>query len=71
MALKGGMDGLDFYRRIAAGLRKHLLLGGVLLLEVGFDQAERVAELLRAAGCETACHEDYQHILRMVEARWA
>lgn len=71
MALKGGMDGLDFYRRIAAGLRKHLLPGGVLLLEVGFDQAERVAELLRAAGCETACHEDYQHILRMVEARWA
>ena len=71
MALKGGMDGLDFYRRIAAGLRKHRLPGGVLLLEVGFDQAERVAELLRAAGCETACHEDYQHILRMVEARWA
>ena len=71
MALKGGMDGLDFYRRIAAGLRKHLLPGGVLLLEVGFDQAERVAELLRAAGCETACHEDYQDILRMVEARWA
>lgn len=71
MALKGGMDGLDFYRRIATGLRKHLLPGGVLLLEVGFDQAERVAELLRAAGCETACHEDYQHILRMVEARWA
>lgn len=71
MALKGGMDGLDFYRRIAAGLRKHLLPGGVLLLEVGFDQAERVAELLRAADCETACHEDYQHILRMVEARWA
>ena len=71
MALKGGTDGFDFYRRIAAGLRKHLLPGGVLLLEVGFDQAERVAELLRAAGCETACHEDYQHILRMVEARWA
>ena len=71
MALKGGMDGLDFYRRIAAGLREHLLPGGVLLLEVGFDQAERVAELLRAAGCETACHEDYQHILRMVEAHWA
>lgn len=71
MALKGGTDGLDFYRRIAAGLREHLLPGGVLLLEVGFDQAERVAELLRAAGCETACHEDYQHILRMVEARWA
>lgn len=71
MALKGGTDGLDFYRRIAAGLREHLLPGGVLLLEVGFDQAERVAELLRAAGCETACHEDYQHILRMVEAHWA
>ena len=35
------------------------------------DMPHLCAELLRAAGCETACHEDYQHILRMVEAHWA
>ena len=30
MALRGGADGLDFYRRIAAGRGEHLLPGGVL-----------------------------------------
>ena len=69
MALKGGADGLDFYRRIADGLAAHLAPGGVVLLEVGYDQAARVAAMLEAAGCRAICHRDYQGILRMVEAR--
>ena len=69
MALKGGADGLDFYRRIADGLAAHLAPGGVVLLEVGYDQAARVASMLEAAGCRASCHRDYQGILRMVEAR--
>ena len=47
MALDGGSDGLDFYRRIAAGGWKHLTSGGKLAVEVGDGQAEAVAELLR------------------------
>ena len=47
MALDGGSDGLDFYRRIAAGGWKHLTSGGMLAVEVGDGQAEAVAELLR------------------------
>ena len=68
MALDGGTDGLNFYRRIAADAPKFLLPGGVLLLEVGFDQAEAVMALL-ADFADVQAHEDYQHIPRMIEAR--
>lgn len=70
MALDGGADGYDFYRRIAKDAPRFLKDGGVLLLEVGFDQAEGVMALCREAGFrEVMAHEDYQHIDRMVEAR--
>lgn len=70
MALDGGADGYDFYRRIAEEAPRFLKEGGVLLMEVGFDQAQGVMELCRAAGFRNVvAHEDYQHIERMVEAR--
>ena len=50
MALDGGGDGLDFYRRIISEAPAHLVVGGRLLLEIGYDQAEAVSELLREAG---------------------
>ena len=50
MALDGGGDGLDFYRRIISEAPAHLVVGGRLLLEIGYDQAEAVSDLLRAAG---------------------
>lgn len=68
MALDGGADGLDFYRRIASDAPKFLRPGGVLLLEAGFDQAEAVMALL-ADFADVRAHEDYQHIPRMIEAR--
>lgn len=49
-ALDGKEDGLFFYRRIIAGAAGHLKPGGLLLFEIGYDQAEAVSELLRAAG---------------------
>lgn len=70
MALDGGTDGLDFYRRIANESPAHLLEGGVVMLEVGFDQGETVAELMRQAGfTQVEVHLDYQQIPRMVVAR--
>lgn len=68
MALDGGADGLNFYCRIASDAPKFLRPGGVLLLEVGFDQAEAVMALL-ADFADVQAHEDYQHIPRMIEAR--
>ncbi len=49
-ALASGADGLDDLRQIIAQAPAHLLPGGWLLLEHGFDQAPAVRALLQAAG---------------------
>jgi len=49
-ALASGSDGLDAIRVIAAGAAAHLQPGGWLLVEHGWQQAEAVRALLRAAG---------------------
>ena len=70
LALDGGADGLDFYRRIAREAPLHLTAGGMVFLEVGWDQAVAVCALMREAGFrEARAHADLQGILRMVEAR--
>ena len=46
LALDGGKDGLDFYRRIAKEGHKYLKDGGIMYLEVGYDQASKVAKML-------------------------
>ncbi len=48
LALDGGPDGLDFYRRIAEEAGAHLNPGGSIYLEVGIGQAPAVLELLKA-----------------------
>jgi release factor glutamine methyltransferase len=50
LALDGGADGLDCYRRIATEAARFLVPGGHLLFEVGDDQAEAVSELMRQSG---------------------
>lgn len=49
-ALSSGADGLDAIRILAAGAPSHLVPGGWLLLEHGFDQGPAVRALLDAAG---------------------
>lgn len=49
-ALIAGADGLDDLRRICSAAPDYLLDEGCLLLEHGFDQADRVRHLLAAAG---------------------
>ncbi len=48
-ALDGGADGLDAYRRIAAGAASHLDADGFVAVEIGHDQAADVGTLF--AGC--------------------
>ncbi len=48
-ALVAGSDGLDDIRQIVAQAPQHLLDGGWLLLEHGYDQADAVRDLLGKA----------------------
>ena len=59
LALDGGADGLDFYRRITAEVPGRLADGGVLGVEIGYDQAEDVVERMKNAGfTQIAIHRD-------------
>ncbi|TYP58756.1 peptide chain release factor N(5)-glutamine methyltransferase [Thermosediminibacter litoriperuensis] len=50
VALDGGPDGLEFFRRIIAGVPRFLKPGGSIVLEFGKDQAGQIADLLRREG---------------------
>lgn len=50
MALDGGDDGLYFYKRIIPEAADYLRTGGMLFLEIGYDQAEQVGALMKDAG---------------------
>lgn len=50
MALDGGDDGLHFYKRIIPEAADYLRTGGMLFLEIGYDQAEQVGALMKDAG---------------------
>lgn len=47
LALDGGADGLDIYRRIAEEATKYLNRGGTLIMEVGAGQAQDVVKLFK------------------------
>lgn len=49
-ALAAGVDGLDALRAIVAGAPAHLVPGGWLVVEHGYDQARAVRALFSAAG---------------------
>jgi release factor glutamine methyltransferase len=67
LALDGGADGLDLVRRVIAVAQRRLRPRGVLAVEVGHDQAARVAALLDAAGFTgVERRKDYGGIERVV-----
>ncbi len=70
-ALASGADGLDDLRRIVAGAPDHLVPGGWLLLEHGWDQGETVRALLAGRGyADVETLRDLEHRDRVSLGRW-
>ncbi len=66
LALDGGADGLDYYRRIADEAGKYLTRGGSLIMEVGAGEAQDVVKLFKR--CDyTMIVKDFAGIDRFVK----
>ena len=50
LALDGGEDGLDFYRKLVNDSPQLLLEGGLLAFEIGIDQADDITKLIESSG---------------------
>ena len=50
MAVDGGVDGLDFYRKITKQGIEYLKLGSYLCFEIGYDQKEEVTDIIKNEG---------------------
>lgn len=67
LALDGGRDGLDFYKKIIEQAGNYLIPGGRLYFEIGYDQGEAVAQLLKKHGYhEVRVVRDYAGLDRVV-----
>jgi release factor glutamine methyltransferase len=70
-ALAAGADGLDDIRQITQQAPGHLLPGGWLLLEHGYDQADRVRQLLAQHGfLQLQSRRDLAGIERCSGGQW-
>lgn len=70
VALTGGTDGLDAYRRLAAEAVKYLAADGEIAVEIGAGMATSVAELFEASAWDDIrVDEDYAGVERVVSAR--
>lgn len=68
-ALDGGVDGLDFYRRIVGEAANYLAENGLLALEVGYNQAGDVARLMEKDYYDINIIRDLAQIGRVVSGK--
>lgn len=71
LALDGGEDGLDFYRKIIDRGYEYLKYGGYICLEIGYDQKEEVMQIIenRKQYKDTYCKKDLYDNDRVVVTR--
>ena len=69
LALDGGPDGCDLYRRIAAGAKTVLVSGGKLMMELGIGESPYLSSMLADLGYQDIrIRKDYAGIDRMILA---
>jgi len=59
IALDGGGDGMVFYRHFINVLAPNMKRDAVMILEIGYDQSERIAKLCREANLSCELHRDF------------
>lgn len=69
LALDGGEDGLDFYRKIIREAPKHLNQNGEIIFEIGFNQAKSVSKLLKEEFINIQIIKDFGGNDRVVYAK--
>ena len=70
MALEGGTDGLDFYRRITEEAGEYLKEQGWLCVEIGYDEGDAVRQMFEENGfMEISVTRDYAGLDRVVSGR--
>jgi len=72
IALDGGHDGLDFYRRIIADCPAYLNKGARLVFEIGFGQAKEIVRIIEDSGNfkVSKIGKDFNGIDRVIIAKW-
>ena len=66
LALDGGEDGLDFYKKIIKEAPKYLKKGGKLYFEIGYNQAEALKNLMKNMFYNIKVYKDYGNNDRVV-----
>ena len=70
IALDGGVDGLEFYRRIIERAGEFLVEGGRVFLEMDYRQGGEIGEMLAKAGfCDIKLVRDMQGLERVIWAK--
>jgi release factor glutamine methyltransferase len=71
MALDGGKDGLDFYRRIINKAPRYLRKDGFLIMEMGFNQKDAIKNIFQKSGYFEIIEliKDYNNMDRVIIAK--
>lgn len=71
IALDGGKDGLEIYRRIINDAPSHLKDGGLLMMEMGFGQKDAIENIFQKSGNFKIIEvvKDYNDIERIIITR--
>ncbi len=67
IALDGGSDGMIFYRHFILNLAQFMKPEAMMLLEIGYDQSDRIAELCKSQALACTFHKDFGGNIRVAQ----
>ena len=72
IAIDGGEDGLDFYRRMIPEALGFLKPNGAFLMEIGYGQVKAINDIIKHTGALKTIDviKDFNNIDRVIIAQW-